>query len=419
MCQRLLLLIFILLSCSTYYSYSQSTSHDIYSDYVLFQKRARLDKDLRENIVGKAFNQKLDSNNEHRFESACLAVSQFLFDGQEIRSGFRQLFNEYNWLQPDTKRAFLEAVYAVDLNEYSNDLQSILTSEADPLLFSMATVYLLRNDSSVENQNQLKIKMVERFPGYDSVDILLELERYINNYVSGKRRKTPDLVKLFERQRLTGRKIIYSLQRWNRDFPGLAIIQHANGKFARDANGRLLVFQQLARSASNLPYFITNGSTPQGIFSLQGSAVSKINWIGPTPNLQMIMPFEDSWERFYHQPLAPSQDSSVLYKQLLPASWRNHDPMMESWHAGKVGRSEIIAHGTTIDPEYYAGKPFYPLTPTMGCLCAREQWNVTTGRLLLSEQYGLMSTYSSSPGPVDSYMSLISTTSKDPSPAKN
>ncbi|RYF89005.1 MAG: hypothetical protein EOO00_10475 [Chitinophagaceae bacterium] len=277
-------------------------------------------------------------------------------------------------------------------------MRSILTNEAEPLLFTMAAVYLLRVDTSIESRNQLKIAMVEKFPGYDSINVLLELERYINTYGAGKRSKTPDLVKLFQHQRSTGRKVIYSFQRWNRDYPGLAVIQHANGKFARDGNGRLLVFQQLARSASDLPYFITNGSTPQGIYSLQGTAVSRINWIGPTPNLQMIMPFEDSWEKYIHQPLAPMQDSISLFRQLLPPSWRSYSPMMESWNAGKVGRSEIIAHGTTIDPEYYAAKPFYPLTPTMGCLCAREQWNVTTGRLLLSEQYGLASTYNMSPG---------------------
>jgi hypothetical protein len=110
------------------------------------------------------------------------------------------------------------------------------------------------------------------------------------------------------------------------------------------------------------------------------------------------MPYEDTWEKYFHQPLAPLQDSMLLYKQLLPSPWRHYDPMLEAWYAGKTGRTEIIAHGTTIDPEYYAGKPFYPLTPTMGCLCAREQWNVTTGRLLMSEQYGLASTYNSSPG---------------------
>ncbi|RYY22176.1 MAG: hypothetical protein EOO04_16415 [Chitinophagaceae bacterium] len=400
MIRHILAFIILMAVFSPVWVSGQGNSQDIYSDYVLFQKRARLDHDLRENIVARSFHEKLDSNNEHKFESACLAVSQFLFDGPVIKSGFDQLFNEYNWLQTDTRRAFLEAVYAVYPNDYSDNIRSLFINESDPLLFAMAAAYLLRNDGTTEKRNDLKITMVEKFPGYDSIYVLAELERYINNFHTGNRnhKKSPDLRLLFEHQKMVGRKIVYSLQRWNRDYPGMAIIQHANGRFARDANGRLLVFQQLARSASDLPYFITNGSTPQGIFSLQGTAVSRINWIGPTPNLQMVMPFESSWDKYFHQPLVPDQDSLLMYKQLLPPSWRNYLPMMETWYAGKTGRSEIIAHGTTIDPEYYAGKPFYPLTPTMGCLCAREQWNVTTGKLLLSEQYGLASAYSSSPG---------------------
>ena len=178
----------------------------------------------------------------------------------------------------------------------------------------------------------------------------------------------------------------------------MAIVQKADGSFVKDGNGRLLIFQQLARSASDLPFFITNGSTPQGIYSLQGTAVANNNYIGPTPNLQMVMPFEDKWDKYFQQPLAPSQDSLLLYKQLFPPLWRNYMPMMESWYAGKIGRSEIIAHGSTIDPEYYKDKPFYPLTPTMGCLCAKELWNVTTGHLLISEQYNLVSAYGSTPG---------------------
>ena len=376
----------------------QDTRQDIYSDYVLFQKRARLDKDLRENITMKSFGLDLDSNTEYKFESACLAVSQFLFKSPEIQSGFDKMFASFNWLQSETKRALLEAVYAVYPNEYNLNIKSVFDNETDAGLFTMAAVYLLRHNDNIENRNTLKISMVEKFPGYDTITILAELEKYINSYGHAKKKKTPDIVQLFQHQRSVGRKTIYSFQRWNRDYPGLAIIQHADGRFARDSNGRLLVFQQLARSASDLPYFITNGSTPQGAFSLQGSAVSKINWIGPTPNLQMVMPFEDSWNKYFHQPLAPNQDSLVLYKQLFPVSWRNYAPVFEVWNAGKTGRSEIIAHGTTIDPAYYAGKPFYPLTPTMGCLCAREEWNVTTGRLQLSEQYGLVTAYNNSPG---------------------
>ena len=72
--------------------------------------------------------------------------------------------------------------------------------------------------------------------------------------------------------------------------------------------------------------------------------------------------------------------------------------MMEAWAAGRIGRTEIIAHGTTIDPEYFKGKPFYPLTPTMGCLCAKELWNPTTGHLLVSEQNNLVNAFLSTPG---------------------
>jgi hypothetical protein len=377
---------------------AQGTRQDIYSGFVLYNKRTRLEKDIRENIIARTFAQDLDTNNEHRFESACLAVSQFLIINDDVTNGFSKLAAAYHWLNYDTKRAFLEAVYAVWPSANDSMVKEILSKETDPKLFSMCAVYLFRADSSVNNTNTIKIKMVEKFPGYDTLQILVELEKYLNVHQKLKKQKTPDIGMLFDHQRMIGRKIIYSFQRWNRDYPGIAIVQKADGSFVRDGDGKLQIFQQLARSASDLPYFITNGSTPQGVYSLQGTAVANNNYIGPTPNLQLIMPFENSWDKYFQQPIAPQQDSLLLYKQLLPPSWRNYVPMMEAWNAGKIGRTEIIAHGSTIDPEYYRDKPFYPLTPTMGCLCAKELWNVTTGRLLISEQFNLVSAFNASAG---------------------
>jgi hypothetical protein len=110
------------------------------------------------------------------------------------------------------------------------------------------------------------------------------------------------------------------------------------------------------------------------------------------------MPFEDKWEKYFNAIPGWSGDSLQSYEQLLPESWRSYQPMMEAWFAGKIGRTEIIAHGTTIDPDYFRDKPYYPLTPTLGCLCAKELWNPTSGHLLLSEQFRLVSTFTSSPG---------------------
>ena len=62
-------------------------------------------------------------------------------------------------------------------------------------------------------------------------------------------------------------------------------------------------------------------------------------------------------------------------------------PLYHSYYAGLIGRSEIIAHGTTLDPKLYSDKPYYPLTPSQGCLCTREVWN---GKRLESDQQKLI-----------------------------
>ena len=431
----------VILLMSVHAAFSQSRREDIYTDFVLYQKRVVLEKDLRERIVGRAFSMPLDSNSEDRYMSACWAVSQFLFASPEVERGFDNLFAGYDSVSYDTKKALLEAVYAVAPGRYAANVRAVLEKEIDPKLFSMCAVYLYRDDTSTDNSNLLKIALVEKFPGYDTVPVLQELQNYLSYHAAFVHGKTPDITALFSHQRMIGQKVIYSFQRWDRDYPGLAIVQDADGRFVRDSQGRLQVFEQLARSGADLPYFITNGSTPQGIYSIQGTEVSRTNFIGPTPNLQLLMPFEGSWERYFQRPddglvqgsgsvsagvearagdrsggqmgsgrvqenrpgaeTGSGQqtiDSLRLYNELLPTGWQDYAPMKEAWSAGRIGRTEIIAHGTTIDPEYFKDKPFYPLTPTMGCLCAKELWNPTTGHLLVSEQFNLVSAFLSTTG---------------------
>jgi len=397
-------------------AHAQTRREDIHTDFVLYNRRVTLEKDLRERIIAKHFSMPLDSNSEDGYMSGCWAVSQFLFDGPEVREGFGHLFAGYDSLTYDTRRALLEAVYAVAPKQYISEVASILDRETDARLFALCAVYLYRQDTTTERANELKIRLVEKFPA-DTLTILQELSTWLSYHTANQQGKLPDLGELFRYQRGDGQKVIYSFQRWDRDYAGLAIVQNADGSFVRDGQGRLQVFQQLARSGPDLPYFITNGNTPQGIFSIQGTDISRTNFIGPTPNLQLLLPFEGEWGKYFHDSslVSPgavaaimvhtpeardemSVDSLALYRQLLPPGWRSYAPMMEAWAAGRVGRTEIIAHGTTIDPEYFKGKPFYPLTPTMGCLCAKELWNPTTGHLLVSEQNNLVNAFLSTPG---------------------
>lgn len=361
-----------------------------------------LDKDLHQNIISNTLLLAIDSNTEYKFEIACNAITQFQLTGNAVKAGLEKLFIQYDSLQFSTKKALLETAYAVYGKDFTKQVRDIFTKESQPLLFAMASVYLFRNDSSIANVDDIKIRMVEQFPGYDTIMVLANLSDYLDKHNKEVHAKTPDLKALFEYSRSKDQKSIYSFQRWNRDYPGLAIVQNADGRFVRNPDGRVMIFQQLARSGSDLPYFITNGSTPQGVYSILGTGVSNNKLIGPTPNLQLLMPYEGKWENYFQLP--PDQiwdttkDLIATYQQLLPASWRNYEPMMESFNAGKIGRTEIIAHGSTIDPEYFKDKPYYPLTPTLGCLCAKELWNVSNGYLLISEQYNLVSAFTATPG---------------------
>jgi len=378
---------------------AQTTREDIYSQSVLYQKRVALEQDLRQRITGSNMSLPLDSNSEDKYMSSCWAISQFLIYSPQVAAGFDTLFHHYLDLSYDTKKAFLEAVYAVAPQQYAGQIQSILDSSSDPKLFSLCAAYLYRIDTSIGNSNTLKIRMVEKFPEYDSLPLLHELADYLSYHTRCIRTSLPDLSSLFAYQRTKGQKTIYSFQRWDRDYPGMAVIQGEDGQFIKDAQGRIQVFQQLARSGSDLPYFITNGSTPQGVYSIQGTDISRTGFIGPTPNIQLLMPFENTWEKYFHQDTETVQplDSLQIYLQLFPSDWQNYTPMLEAWAAGRIGRTEIIAHGTTIDPEFFKARPFYPLTPTMGCLCAKELWNPTTGHPLMSEQLNLVSAWLSTP----------------------
>ncbi len=307
------------------------------------------------------------------------------------------MFVKYELLKLSTKRALLEAAYGVYPKEFETRIKHLIKKETTPKLFAMQALYLYRSDGSKKNIQSLKAYMHKQFNIFDTIPLLHELNNFFIHLSLHQQHKTPDVIQLFKHQQQLNQKIIYSFQRWNRDFPGLAIIQNTDGSFAKDSNNNLLVFRQLARSASNLPYFITNGNSPQGIYSIQGTAVANNHFIGPTPNIQLVMPFEAD-SIYWHTLYDSSKDAIINYLTLLPSSWQNYSPVTEAFYAGKIGRTEIIAHGTTIDPDYFKGKPYYPLTPTLGCLCAKEIWNVSNGKFLTSDQFNLVNAFLSTPG---------------------
>lgn len=376
----------------------------IQTNYVLQANRQRFDKYLHDTAVNNAFSVPLDSNTEYDYASACYAVTQFMIKSPHVEAGLRTLFNQYDSLQYSTKAAFLESLYGLYPGVYEDDVKKLLLKETNPRLFAMQALYLFAGDATPIKGQTLLAMLNKHFPGSQN-NILRQLKDYITNHSTYLKTRVPPLNDLFNHQKELHQKTIYSLQRWNRDYPGLAVLQNADGSFARDSAGRLLVFQQLARAASNLPYFITDGNTPQGIFSITGLDISHNNFLGPTPNIQMVMPFEDD-EAYWGDAFDNTKDSLTNYLNQLPSSWQHYTPITEAYYAGRVGRSAVIAHGTTLNPDYFKGKSYYPISPTAGCLCAKEIWNTDDGHLLESAQLNMINAFLATPGDIG-YMIVI------------
>lgn len=399
MIRSLLLFSFILL---TIFLRAQIPSGNIQTSFVLQQERDNLRKNLYNYTIQQSFALPLNRETEYRYQSAFWAISQFMVYNDVVRKGFRNTLDAYHdSLATETRRAFLEAVYTTGPSIFLPDMKRILPTERNPKLASMIMLWILKQEpgSASEMSRILAARRLADSTNKIYKAMALHLELY------GKMATVPSLHDLFAHQRTHGQKIIYSFQNRNRDFPGIAIIQKADGTFERDARGKLLGFGQLARAASSLPYFITNGNTPQGIYSISGLDTSGNNFIGPTPNLQMAMPFEYYWHRYFLHPVDTLNPLSA-YQSFFPPSWQSYNGIYEAYRAGEIGRTEIIAHGTTIDPAFFSGKPYYPYSPTLGCLCAKEIWDPATGKVKESEQLNLVNGFIRSPG-TKGYLAVI------------
>lgn len=289
---------------------------------------------------------------------------------------------------PNHQRALLTAARALYTHdaEVQAALQPLLTQLAASRPFAIAA-YILK--AANPGYGEFIRDLVPRqFPQWrDDARLVALMED-----VAPIRAAQPPLADLLAAPLRAGFPVLYSLQRPGRQDMGLVLVRAADGRFVRDARGQLFAQPQLALSRSGLPGTLTNGNTPQGIFTIVGAGTATNPNIGPVPYLHTKLPIEATPAEFEHAETAAAW-SEAVYDSFLPPSWRAYPAIKEAWLAGRAGRDELLIHGTTINPAYYAGTRHFPGTPQQGCLISNEDWDPATGRLLASRQLTLAQAY--------------------------
>jgi hypothetical protein len=295
-------------------------------------------------------------------------------------------------VQPtEVQRALLASAHQLYFREAAPLLRALIGALATPREFAIAAYTLLRASDDGATRALLHSLMTARFVEHAGEPRLIALAERLAVDGVAQRAARPPLADLFAAPLRPGVPVIFSVQRPGRHVFGLALVRGANGRFVRDADGRLFAQPILARATSELPGTITNGHTPRGVFTIVGVGTPTLKWIGPTPYLHSKLPLEATVAEFEHG-MAVADGTpwdEARYWSFLPASWRGYAPMREAWLAGLAGRDDIILHGTTIPSRYYRGTSYYPGTPSAGCLVSMENWSPGDGRLLASDQLTL------------------------------
>ena len=383
------LLIFIFVTCSSQQLFAQYDA-PLYTSYTTAIERAKLHDRLIKYSINKNLSIPLNDSTEENWEDAFDALEVLLFKSPLVDAKIHKAFDKVETTSIDFQKALLQVAYTNYPGIFFQQVKELLNSTDDPKVFALCAEYLLQQKKEPLLINAIT-KLIETKFGDEGIinPVLYMLQVHIaEQKTAGTFLPKKLLAELFSSKFLPGQTIAYSVQRKNRDYPGLMIVRRYDGKFITDSNGIIFNIPQLARSITNLPFYLRGGNTPQGIFLMHGFGVSMSNFIGPTANIQLSMPVEENIRAFM-------RDSSITdttwnidyYKKLIPVDLQNYLPLYYSYYAGLAGRTEIIAHGTTIDPAIYSKQPYYPLTPTSGCLCTREIWN---GKRLESDQQKLV-----------------------------
>ena len=362
----------------------------LYTSYTTDAARAKLKERLIKNSITKNLSLPLSDSTEENWEDAFDAMEVMEYNTPFTKSKVHAAFDSVEVRSIPFQRALLEVAYTNYPGQFHLQTQKLLNQTFDPRIFAMCAEYLIQNKKDSISRNRISKKLFEKFGDSVSTNPLLNsLWERLEKPASKKIYTVKEVLKeILNKDFLPNQIVMYSFQRKDRDYPGMVLLRNADGDFIKDSLGNIFHIPQLARSITNLPGYLRNGNTPQGIFRMYGFGVSMSSFIGPTANVQMGMPVELSLQKFFDDSTISDTAWTIdWYQKLIPNKLKNYLPLYESYYAGLIGRSEIIAHGTTIDPTFYFGKTYYPLTPTQGCLCTKEIWN---GKRLESDQQKLV-----------------------------
>lgn len=360
-----------------------------YSERTTQSGREDFRDNIRHDIILNAKNTSFDSLN---LDEVLWAI--YMFNQKEGTSVqvLERIASQYESLSNNTRYNFWLAMIVCKSDVQDSLAKSLFLLEENPKTIALAAGFFDRDSAFVSAK-------ISNIYACQANNLKQQQANYDTTLFSN-----THFQELLNSQLFKGKRHVFSFHSANRDYQGLAFIVDSNGQILTNDKNEMITYRQLARSAANVPFYLTNGNSPCGLYSIQGTSVSENVFIGPVPTLQIRMPFESEPTEFYHKK-TDGEWTLDMYLEKIPERVRELEQLKQSFISGQCGRSEIILHGSTIDPEFYREENFYPLTPSLGCITSYEKWS-DKGKLIESDQNRIIQAYKSTEGE-DGYFVLV------------
>jgi len=144
----------------------------------------------------------------------------------------------------DFQRAVLTAAYTLDAGATAPQLRALLPQLQPPREFAIAAYALLRADPGNATRQRLLAALSAR-ADHDEPRL-----RALQHVLEGTARApAPPLAELLAAPLQPGLPVIFSLQRQDRRYPGLAVVRDGDGRFVRGGDGQPFAVPHLDRKS--------------------------------------------------------------------------------------------------------------------------------------------------------------------------
>ena len=277
-------------------------------------------------------------------------------------------------------------------------LRTTVDRSPDAIWVALALSALVRAGLDADDRQSLLTQVKTRFPQWVQILPLNVALRDLT--VVDLPTQSPPLEDLLQWQSVTGEPQLYVLCRPDRGVLCRTLLKDRDGQFYREtqklgetpghqAADPLSSVLLSGRSLHDLPWYLSRGETPQGLYRMEGTVPQPdtlyFRAFGFFDLVNLYVPFEPDVEAFVPPQAGTLQGGLGAYQALLPPRWRGYWPIQQTYWAGKLGRSLFRIHGTGEATDFFRNNQRFPTSagwnPAIGCLSAQELYD-DAGQLL-------------------------------------